>query len=106
LKNIEDKFVDKFNDIKLENTQLRGRILKLSQDISKYQSHLTKINYKGKAYVSQHERMQAVLRACNSANLSLIKVASDVVSTEIRKCSTPETKGEKMQALAIKRDEL
>lgn len=65
----KNQYLRRLDDLRLENSQLRGRIIKLTEETSYYQSHINRINIQG---IPRRVRLRTALKARNLANLSLV----------------------------------
>lgn len=109
MKYIEKRFLKQIDNLRLENTQLRGHIMKQTEQISNYHAYLSQINIQSKA--NRREKLMTALQARASANLSLIQASNEVrvplVNTgRNRPTSAPGTTSEahRVQVMALAKE--
>lgn len=107
MKYVEKRFLKQIDNLRLENTQLRGQIMKLTEQISNYHAHLSQINTQGK--VDRRTKLMTALQARAHANLSLIQASNEVkvsLARRSRPTSAPGTTFEahRIQVVALAKE--
>lgn len=102
MKYVEKRFLKQIDNLRLENTQLRGQIMKLTEQISNYHAHLSQINIQGKA--NRREKLMTALQARAHANLSLIQASNEerVPLANVRRSRPTSAPGTTSEAHRVK----
>lgn len=92
LQTFKSKYIEQWDDLRLENSQLRGRIIELSEESSRHHSDLNRFNVHG---LPRRLRLATALKARQLANLSLVKNDANPLEESFPRCtSAPGTNKE------------